>query len=136
MTVRNRPETAILSLQKGRKRAKLPVSCRKTYKIRTHSDPAPGPALLLQPSASRQPGGRAVMTQQNRTPTVEDQLMHTTLGLDTIRPAVVTIDVHRGHLDPTCATLPLEAGAAAAVVAANKRFLDAPRAAGIPIVHA
>jgi nicotinamidase-related amidase len=57
------------------------------------------------------------------------------LGLDTIRPAVVTIDVHRGHLDPTCATLPLEAGAAAAVVAANKRFLDAARAAGIPIVH-
>jgi len=61
--------------------------------------------------------------------------MSINLGLDTIRPAVVTIDVHRGHLDPSCATLPLEPSAAAAVVAANKRFLDSARAAGIPVVH-
>ena len=57
------------------------------------------------------------------------------LGVDTIRPAVVTIDVHRGHLDPSCATLPLPAEVSARVVAANKRFLDAARAAGVPVVH-
>ena len=57
------------------------------------------------------------------------------LGVDTVRPAVLTIDVHRGHLDPSCATLPLPAETSARVVAANERFLGAARAAGIPVVH-
>ena len=57
------------------------------------------------------------------------------LGVDSVRPAVVTIDVHRGHLDPSCATLPLPADTSARVVAANKRFLDAARAADIPVIH-
>src|SRR5918911_759472 len=61
--------------------------------------------------------------------------MRVDLGLDAIRPAVVTIDVHRGHLDPSCATLPLPADVAARVVAANARFLRAARPAGIPVVH-
>ena len=57
------------------------------------------------------------------------------LGIDTVRPAVLTIDVHRGHLDPSCATLPLPADVSARVVAANRRLLDAARAADIPVVH-
>jgi nicotinamidase-related amidase len=57
------------------------------------------------------------------------------LGLDTLRPAVVTIDLHRGHLDPSCATLPLGADAAERVVEANKRFLAHARALGVPVVH-
>ena len=61
--------------------------------------------------------------------------MSVNLGVDTIRPAVVTIDLHRGHLDPSCATLPLPAEAAARVVEANRRFLENARAAGVPIVH-
>ena len=61
--------------------------------------------------------------------------MRVDLGLDAIRPAVVTIDVHRGHLDPSVATLPLPADTAARVVAANARFLKAARSADIPIVH-
>lgn len=56
-------------------------------------------------------------------------------GVDGVRPAVVGIDLHRGHLDPAVATLPLEAGAAARVVEANRRFFDGCRASGIPIVH-
>lgn len=63
-------------------------------------------------------------------------MTHPSLGLDEIRPAVLTIDLHRGHLDPSCSTLPLEAGAAARVVEANRRFLDRARAADVPIVHA
>jgi nicotinamidase-related amidase len=51
------------------------------------------------------------------------------------RIAVVGIDLHRGHLDPEVATLPLPAEAAAAVVARNRAFFDAVRRAGIPIVH-
>ena len=49
--------------------------------------------------------------------------------------AVVTIDLHRGHLDPAVATLPLPAERAAAVVAANRGFLERVRTHGVPIVH-
>ena len=51
------------------------------------------------------------------------------------RPAVVTIDLHRGHLDPAIATMPLQADAAARIVENNRRFLDDARAAGLPVVH-
>ena len=55
--------------------------------------------------------------------------------LDTRKTALVTIDMHRGHLDPSVATMPLPAEAAARVTAANKRLLDRVRARGIPVVH-
>jgi nicotinamidase-related amidase len=55
--------------------------------------------------------------------------------LSTARSAVVAIDLHRGHLDPTVATMPLEPGIAARVVAANERFLRWAREASIPIFH-
>jgi nicotinamidase-related amidase len=57
------------------------------------------------------------------------------LGVDTMKPAVVAIDLHRGHLDPKVATMPLAAPKAARVVAANQRFLQRCREAGIPVVH-
>ncbi|MBI1201126.1 MAG: isochorismatase family protein [Rhodopseudomonas sp.] len=51
------------------------------------------------------------------------------------RPGIVAIDLHRGHLDPAVATMPLDGDAAARVVAANARFFAWARAAGIPIFH-
>ena len=57
------------------------------------------------------------------------------LGIDHPRAAIVGIDLHRGHLDPAVATMPLESRAAERVVAANRRLFDASRAAGLPIVH-
>jgi nicotinamidase-related amidase len=57
------------------------------------------------------------------------------LGVDRTRAAVVAIDLHRGHLDPTVATMPLAAEKAARVVAANERFLGRCRAAAIPVAH-
>lgn len=51
------------------------------------------------------------------------------------RPAVVTIDLHRGHLDPAVATLPLPAEKARALVDRTVPLLDAYRALGIPVVH-
>ncbi len=51
------------------------------------------------------------------------------------RVAVVTIDMHRGHLDPTVATMPLAADAAARVTAANKTLIDGARAHGLPVIH-
>ncbi len=56
-------------------------------------------------------------------------------GVDEVRAAVVTIDVHRGHLDPGVATLPLPDEVAARVVAANVGFCERARAAGVPVVH-
>jgi hypothetical protein len=44
------------------------------------------------------------------------------LGVNRPVPAVVAIDLHRGHLDPAVATMPLAADRAERVVAANARF--------------
>jgi len=57
------------------------------------------------------------------------------LGLDEVRPAVVAIDLHRGHLDMDVATLPAPPEVAARVVAANTAFNARCRALGIPVVH-
>jgi biuret amidohydrolase len=51
------------------------------------------------------------------------------------RPAVVTIDLHRGHLDPEVATMPLPAAVAARVTKANAEFLHGARHRGVPVVH-
>ena len=56
-------------------------------------------------------------------------------GVDVPLAAVVAIDLHRGHLDPAVATMPAAPAVAAGLVEANRRFLDAARAAGIPIIH-
>ncbi|MPZ86873.1 MAG: isochorismatase family protein [Nitriliruptorales bacterium] len=47
----------------------------------------------------------------------------------------MTIDLHRGHLDPEVATLPLPAEVSRRVVEANVRFLQAARDAGLPVIH-
>lgn len=51
------------------------------------------------------------------------------------RTAVVTIDMHRGHLDPAVATMPLPAEAAARVTAANAVLVRAARERSVPVVH-
>ena len=56
-------------------------------------------------------------------------------GLENARPGIVAIDLHRGHLDPAVATMPLDADAARKVVAANAAFFKKARAAGIPVFH-
>jgi nicotinamidase-related amidase len=52
-----------------------------------------------------------------------------------LRPAVVTIDLHRGHLDPEVATLPLPADASVALIDRVVPVLDALRALGVPVIH-
>ena len=56
-------------------------------------------------------------------------------SFDPRRTAVVTIDMHRGHLDPEVATMPLPAEAAARVTAANAVLVQAARARQVPVVH-
>jgi biuret amidohydrolase len=57
------------------------------------------------------------------------------LGVDHPKAAVVAIDLHRGHLDPAVATMPVAADVARRVVEANRRLFDWCRGVGIPIVH-
>ncbi len=57
------------------------------------------------------------------------------LGVDVIRPAVIAIDCHRGHLDPDIATMPAPANVASGLVANCGAFFDQCRHLNIPIVH-
>jgi nicotinamidase-related amidase len=57
------------------------------------------------------------------------------LGVDTPRPAIVAIDLHRGHLDMEVATMPTSAEVARQVIAANARLFDWARSVDIPVVH-
>src|SRR3712207_5638434 len=63
----------------------------------------------------------------------EDHAMN--LGVDHPKAAVVAIDLHRGHLDPDVATMPVAPEVAGRVIAANKRLFDWCRMVGIPVVH-
>jgi len=57
------------------------------------------------------------------------------LGVDHPKLAVVAIDLHRGHLDPSVATMPLEANRAKRVIAANHRLFEWCRSVSIPVIH-
>jgi nicotinamidase-related amidase len=49
--------------------------------------------------------------------------------------AIVTIDMHRGHLDPKVATMAAKPEDATRVIAAAKELLGFARASGIPVIH-
>lgn len=57
------------------------------------------------------------------------------LRLDPGRTAIVTIDMHRGHLDPEDATMPLPPAVRESVLAHSHRFLTAARSLGVPVIH-
>lgn len=59
----------------------------------------------------------------------------TTPSLEGRTTAVVTIDMHRGHLDPDVATMPLPADAADRVTKANRTLVEGARAKRIPVIH-
>jgi biuret amidohydrolase len=54
--------------------------------------------------------------------------------LDPVRTAIVSIDMHRGHLDPS-PQCPCPAPRAREIVAPIDTFHDAARALGVPIIH-
>lgn len=57
------------------------------------------------------------------------------LQIDPRRTAIVTVDMHRGHLDPAVATQPVPADDARRVLAATARALAVARTAGLPVIH-
>jgi len=50
-------------------------------------------------------------------------------------PVLVSVDMHRGHLDPAVATLPLRAERSRALIARSAPIFGALRSAGIPVVQ-
>ena len=59
----------------------------------------------------------------------------TLIALDPKTTAVVAIDMHRGHLDPSVATMPLSVESCERVIAAARSLFGALRERAIPIVH-
>ncbi len=57
------------------------------------------------------------------------------LRLDPATTAVVAIDMHRGHLDPAVATLPLAADRCEPVIKRAAALFAAVRALGVPVIH-
>jgi biuret amidohydrolase len=53
-----------------------------------------------------------------------------------VRPAVLAIDLHRGHLDPAVATMPVAPGTERRIIGGNAAFLQACRDRGVPVIHA
>lgn len=57
------------------------------------------------------------------------------LVLDPRQTAIVTVDMHRGHLDMDVATMPASPEDAGRVIANGRAALDFARAHGVPVVH-
>ena len=57
------------------------------------------------------------------------------LALKPRETAIITIDMHRGHLDPAVATMAAKDDDARRVIAAAKEALDFARARGVPVIH-
>ena len=57
------------------------------------------------------------------------------LDIDPERTAVVTIDMHRGHLGGEDATMPVTAEVTARVLRAAEKFLRFARDIGLPVIH-
>lgn len=57
------------------------------------------------------------------------------LTIDPAHTAIVTVDMHRGHLDPAVATMPADPEDSRRVVEATARLLEVARGHGIPVVH-
>ncbi len=57
------------------------------------------------------------------------------LVLDPCETAVVTIDMHRGHLDPAVATMPTSIEDSQRVIANARDVLGFARGQGVPVIH-
>lgn len=55
--------------------------------------------------------------------------------MDPNTTAILTVDLHRGHLDPDIATLPVPPKRASEIVDASKRLVTTARNAGYQIIH-
>jgi len=61
--------------------------------------------------------------------------LHKQLALKPRETAIVTVDMHRGHLDMDVATLPAKPEDAKRVIAKAREVLDFSRKIKIPVIH-
>ena len=57
------------------------------------------------------------------------------MEIDPKTTAIVAVDMHRGHLDPSIATMPCSPEDCEKVISHSKSLFDYARKAGIPIIH-
>lgn len=63
------------------------------------------------------------------------EILREELVIDPARTALLTVDMHRGHLDPEIATQPVAEGEAQRVVRGTAGALELVRALEIPVIH-
>jgi biuret amidohydrolase len=61
--------------------------------------------------------------------------MKALLEINPKQTAIVTVDMHRGHLDPAVATMPAPSADCERVIRATERLLQRARAAGVRVIH-
>jgi nicotinamidase-related amidase len=57
------------------------------------------------------------------------------LEFDSSKTAIIAVDMHRGHLDPSIATMPVSPQDCEQVIASSRDLFDFARSFGIPIIH-
>ena len=73
------------------------------------------------------------VTLVDRTEMIEKLMGH--LKLNPKSTAIITVDMHRGHLDPAVATQPAHPADAVRIIAAGKDALIFARVLNIPVIH-
>ncbi|HEV8419919.1 MAG TPA: cysteine hydrolase [Actinomycetota bacterium] len=61
--------------------------------------------------------------------------MKALLEINPKETAIVTVDMHRGHLDPAVATMPAPSADCERVIRATERLLQHARGAGVHVIH-
>src|SRR3954465_7835302 len=92
----------------------------------------------LQPISPAEAAGRAVALMKSVDIVDRSSLMkglYQQLSLRAEETAIVTIDMHRGHLDMEVATMPAQPEDAKRVIGHAREALDFARKARIPVIH-
>src|SRR3954451_6176117 len=92
----------------------------------------------LQPISPAEAAGRAVPLMENVDLVDRSSLLkglYQQLSLRAEETAMVTIDMHRGHLDMEVATMPAQPEDAKRVIGHARQALDFARKARMPVIH-
>src|SRR5919106_989274 len=95
-------------------------------------------ARRVQPLPSDEAAGRGRPLMANVQIVDRSSLLeglYRELKLAPLETAVITIDMHRGHLDMDVATMPTKPEDAKRVISGAKTALDHVRRLGIPVIH-
>lgn len=89
--------------------------------------------LYSREGYSFDPSARGLVEVLPQTQMVRE--MNKRLVIDPQKTAVLSIDEHRGHLDPEVATMPVDPADAKVVIANSAKLFNLARSKGIPVIH-